>query len=445
MIVNNFSQNKHWPARDITKEETKELLELKPEDLTTKKLQYLFGANLSRTNFNELSKVNPEDKNYDEIIEKVNAETKPKFQTDDRMIIPVGLFYNTSEIHTTVGRYIYNMYAVPKKDPMNYMKIFGYTNVALNKKALEKIEKNFATYILDLVGNEKIEALKQYTEWMDRTEYLSDAICVYIAPSLDNYTTLPMPEIMKKRDELFEKYKDKIVEGDSTVINNIEDELTDMAFEKLEKDADPAFDIFKSGTYKPMVYKKQSIMGGAAIDPVTGKINVIKNNYIHGMTPEEFTLASSQTVAGGYSRGIKTADYGYLTKKLTNALHDSVVDYSIEDCGTKLTLDIVIPENIKVMFYYRYIVENGKLIEITPKNIDKYVGKLVHLRSPMFCKSDHICAHCAGTLFKKVDINNIGILASVASGNLLNSALAVFHDSTVHLKRINFDDYIKAA
>ena len=40
MIVNNFSQNKHWPARDITKEETKELLELKPEDLTTKKLQY---------------------------------------------------------------------------------------------------------------------------------------------------------------------------------------------------------------------------------------------------------------------------------------------------------------------------------------------------------------------------------------------------------------------
>jgi hypothetical protein len=39
---------------------------------------------------------------------------------------------------------------------------------------------------------------------------------------------------------------------------------------------------------------------------------------------------------------------------------------------------------------------------------------------------------------------NIGLLTTEIGGIILNSSMKAFHDSTVHLKKINIDDYISS-
>ena len=112
------------------------------------------------------------------------------------------------------------------------------------------------------------------------------------------------------------------------------------------------------------------------------------------------------------------------------------------DCGTKHYLSIVIPKDLKSMFLYRFIIDGAKLVELTPENIDKYVDKEVKLRSPMLCKGDTICEHCAGTLFKRMDLKDCGLVASNMTGSLLNLSMKKMHDSTVKINKINIEKYI---
>ena len=42
----------------------------------------------------------------------------------------------------------------------------------------------------------------------------------------------------------------------------------------------------------------------------------------------------------------------------------------------------------------------------------------------------------------KLDIENIGLTVTKVGSTLLNLSLKNFHDTTLHLKRINFADYI---
>ena len=96
-----------------------------------------------------------------------------------------------------------------------------------------------------------------------------------------------------------------------------------------------------------------------------------------------------------------------------------------------------------MLYKYRYIVDNGKLILLTEDNIKKYAGQEVNLRSPLFCKGKHICSKCAGELFYKIDIKNAGLLTSAFSGSLMNKSMKSMHDSSINIIKINFDKYIR--
>jgi hypothetical protein len=76
-------------------------------------------------------------------------------------------------------------------------------------------------------------------------------------------------------------------------------------------------------------------------------------------------------------------------------------------------------------------------------NIDKFVGKEVEMRSPLYCKSDQICNKCAGELYHKIGIKNAGLLASTMSGSLMNLSLKKTHDQTIRFNKIDVTDYIK--
>ena len=88
-------------------------------------------------------------------------------------------------------------------------------------------------------------------------------------------------------------------------------------------------------------------------------------------------------------------------------------------------------------------MENDKAVLLTTGNIDNYVGKLVKLRSPMYCKNEKYCSKCTGGLYHKLGIENVGLIANVIGTSMTTLALKSFHNTSVKLKEINYEDYIE--
>lgn len=331
------------------------------------------------------------------------GETAPKFETTHKITVPPGRLHNDKAIETTLGRYIFNLLALPEK----YLKKYGFYNNQLNKKNLEKLENTLGLMVL----NDEITT-QEMGKYLDYGEWLGMGCAYFLNPTMNYDINLPIKEVIDRRDELFEKYKDEIRRGESSAAEIIEKELIQLAREKIKEKNNPAYDFFESGVSKfENNYKKTSIMCGAIENPYTKKLDILKSNYTDGVDPREFPKFSNLTLTGGHSRGVATKTSGYQAKKIRNACQGIVLDDAGSDCNTKYTLDIIIPEELKSLFTYRYVLDtNGKLVMLDENNIDNYVNKKIKMRSPMFCKGENICNKCAGELFYKMGVKNARIV-----------------------------------
>lgn len=297
----------------------------------------------------------------------------------------------------------------------------------------------------EMILNDELTT-KEYAAYLDKAEWIGMGTSYFLNPTLDYEFTYPIKEVIQRRDELFDKYRDRIEKGDNAVADTIESELLKLAQSKIESKGNEGYDLYKSGIGAfGNNYKKTSIFGGAVQNPYTKKIDLVKSNYIDGVSLEDFPKLANLSLIGGYSRGVNTQQSGYERKKLDGASQGIMLDEPGSDCGTKFTVELVIPQNkdIIAMFHYRYIVENGKLVLLTPENINKYVGKTIHLRSPMFCKSDKICNKCAGELFYKLGIRNAGLLSDTMAGTLMNKSMKKMHDASIKFNKIEISKYIE--
>jgi hypothetical protein len=450
MKVNNLKAAERYTPRELTADETKEILALKRVDVTSELLKSYFAARLTPSQTAAFYLLKPEDPDFDKKHDEIVNNSKARFLPNDTMYIPAGTFNVKERTKTTIGRYLYNLLAIPNTPPLDYIGKYGYINVPVTKKVLsDVIEKNMGTMILSTPRENQAEALKQFAEYTRNSEWYAMNTAYYLAPAEDIGLILPNPEVMALKDELFTKYKKEFAENNTEVVNKVEAELVKKAKELAEKENDPFYDYYASKAFDfDLIQKKTAIMGGVikdAIDP--RKTHIIKSNYIEGTDPDEYDILAQLSVEGGTARGVYTQIYGYETKKYNYGLQNDTIDNDNDsDCGTTKTLDVLIDKDLISLWYYRFIVlPGGKLLELTPDNIGQYAGKVVHMRSPMYClgvDGDKICTHCAGTLFKRINIDNAGLTVSNITGNLLNMSMKTFHDSTVHTSKINVDDYI---
>ena len=92
---------------------------------------------------------------------------------------------------------------------------------------------------------------------------------------------------------------------------------------------------------------------------------------------------------------------------------------------------------------YCFVVgSNGSLTEITSDNRDKFIGKTVKIRFSALCqaKNGYICEKCAGTLYNRIGIENIGLACNIMASSMKNAAMKAFHDSSLDLSVINPND-----
>jgi DNA-directed RNA polymerase subunit beta' len=177
-------------------------------------------------------------------------------------------------------------------------------------------------------------------------------------------------------------------------------------------------------------------MKGLVVDPVGRIIEVpTKSNYREGFHIFEYVISARGARKGFTDSALKTADAGYLTRRLVDVAHDMIVKE--EDCQAENGLTINAEENRGEKFFDRikgrYLardVEAGKKVlakanelidETLIKKLQEAEVKKVTVRSALYCQSKYgICQKCYGidlSTHKAVEIGvPVGVMAAQSIG-----------------------------
>jgi len=407
--------NKKRLPRNLTEREIEKLLSITPKSLNKKTMLELFA------NFEgEEAQFIPQDR-FVLRKEIVNDYAKENICKED--------------IHTTIGRYIFNLFLV-FSNPV-FLKHTGYINETVDNDRISKLSNQISSLI---ITNEiKTE---DFYDYLNRLEWFGFANSAFITPSVNYDLVAPIPKVIKERDKLLKENEEKIDAGDLITSAQIEKTLIEDAKKELKDNS--ALDLYTSGAKVNFgnQYKNMNIMSGAIKDNNTGNYRIIKKSFIEGLDAEDIAKNGDSLVTGVYSRAVGTQTGGYEGKKMMAAFQTLVLDEKDTDCGSKHYLKIFITKENKDFFTYRYIKKGSSLVLTTPENIDSYIGSYIELRSPMYCSGKKICNKCAGELYYILGMKNIGLTANKVTSIALNSSLKAFHDQSIKVTSFTFSDYI---
>ena len=365
-------------SRELTEEEIKEVLAITPNMIN----EQLF---------------------VDYFANRYNSDAR--FSTHDYFTLKSGTLFNEKTELTTIGRYIFNLFVLE----YDILKLIGYQNYAMSKDGLEDLTAKLDRLLLtDIIDG------KRYAEFLNKLDYMYPLV-KFMSPSLTLNLIKPTPKADALKKDLLNDPKNKkaIEENNIQVMGDIEKQVLDTAVKEVQNI--PDFEIYQSGatgkinnSFKNTSYFRGAIRNVADND----KYFVSTSSLLEGIKPEEMDKYAEIAVQAASSRAIDTRQGGYEYKKIASALQGVVADVRGSDCGTKRTKELQVTDQTKKLILYRYIVEKGKLVQLTPDNIGNYVGKTVHMRSPLYCTGNKYCNICSGDLFYNMDLDNIGLIAN---------------------------------
>lgn len=207
--------------------------------------------------------------------------------------------------------------------------------------------------------------------------------------------------------------------------------LANKTWDILDEE-NPVKMIIKSGGARASKeqLKQLSAMKGLVVDPL-GKIIEVptKSNYREGLSIFEYVISARGARKGLTDSALKTADAGYLTRRLVDVSHDMIVRE--EECGTneglKITttedrgdkfkarirgrhlLEDALDDNKKVVFPAGTLIDELKVEELVNKKVKKVV-----VRSALHCHSKFgVCQKCYGIDLSTGRIVEIGVPVGV--------------------------------
>lgn len=209
------------------------------------------------------------------------------------------------------------------------------------------------------------------------------------------------------------------------------EKLADKTWDALDEE-NPVKIIIKSGGARASKeqLKQLAAIKGLVVDPL-GKIIEVptKSNYREGLSIFEYVISARGARKGLTDSALKTADAGYLTRRLIDVTHDMIVKE--EDCQTTKGLIIVkegerldkfesriigryladnlCTENKELLFKRNTLIDQEK-IEIMKKNNIKKAC----VRSPLYCQSYFgICQKCYGLDLSANKVVEVGVPVGV--------------------------------
>ncbi|MBP9819713.1 DNA-directed RNA polymerase subunit beta', partial [Candidatus Woesebacteria bacterium] len=235
----------------------------------------------------------------------------------------------------------------------------------------------------------------------------------------------------KHAEEIQEQYLNGLISGEERkrLVFDVWIETTETVAEKTWQsyaDSNAVKVIINSGgtrASKDQV-KQLAAMRGLVVDPLGNIVEMpTKSNFREGLTIFEYVTSARGSRKGLTDSAIKTADAGYLTRRLCDVAHDAII--RMEDCKTTESIEIdktVRPDVFVTRITGRVLAKDakagnkiiGKAGEIvTPESaieLDKAGVTTVNVRSPLTCAAPKgLCAQCYGWDFSTRHMIEIGV------------------------------------
>ncbi|MFM6982720.1 MAG: DNA-directed RNA polymerase subunit beta', partial [Chitinophagaceae bacterium] len=349
-------------------------------------------------------------------------------------------------IETTVGRVIFNQ-VVPE--------MMGYINQLLTKKSLRDIISNFVKEV----------GVARTSKFLDDIKDLGFHFAFKGGLSFNlNYVQIP-----DAKEKLIEKAKSEVDEikfnyENGFITNNerynqvidiwtrINSQVGEILLKELaenDQGFNPIYMMLDSGArgskeqirqlggMRGLMAKPQKNIGGGVGEIIE---NPILSNFKEGLSVLEYFISTHGARKGLADTALKTADAGYLTRRLHDVAQDVIITES--DCGTLRGISLsALKDNDDVVeslyerilgrtgLYDTYHPETGELIVQAGSEITEEVARLIEssgieemeIRSVLTCETrSGVCAKCYGrnlTNGRMVQIGEaVGVIAAQSIG-----------------------------
>ena len=217
----------------------------------------------------------------------------------------------------------------------------------------------------------------------------------------------------------------------------VTEELADKTWESMGEDNPIKMVIeAKAGRVSRDQVKQICAIRGLIVDPLGKIVELpVKSNFREGLSVYEYVTSSRGSRKGLTDTALKTADAGYLTRRLVDVAHDMII--RLDDCGTKegFVISKSVRPNVFLTRITGRIVQTdittpkGKVIvpkdEIITEEIAQEIEKEkigeITVRSPLTCAARYgICMKCYGLDLsnkKAVDLGTpVGVIAAQSIG-----------------------------
>ena len=352
------------------------------------------------------------------------------------------------KIETTVGRVIYNQ-GIPQD--LGFVDRTNPENAFDLEINFPVIKKNLGTIVAKSINVHGLSRTAELLDYIKATGFKYSTKGAITVSTSDIIIPEAKKEILEKAEveveNIAKQYKRGLITEDEryeSVIKVWEKATNDVsdAMQENFDDLNPIYMMIQSGARGNMNQLRQVAGMRGLMANTSGKaVEIpIRSSFREGLDPLEYFVSSHGGRKGLADTALRTADSGYLTRRLVDVSQDIIVRE--DDCGTHegiIISDIKdgnqIIEKLQERLEGRYplediidpktkeiIVDTNTMIteEIANKIVEAGYDK-VAVRSALGCKTKHgVCAKCYGmglATREKVNIGEaVGIIAAQSIG-----------------------------
>ena len=370
----------------------------------------------------------------------------------------------SKKIETTVGRVIYNQ-GIPQD--------LGFVDRSNPENAFDLeinfpvIKKNLGKIVAKCINVHGLPRTAELLDYIKSTGYKYSTKSGITVSANDIIIPEEKQEILDQAEVAVEniakQYKRGLITEDERYESVIKvwEKATNDVSDAMQKDFDennPIYMMIQSGARGNMNQLRQVAGMRGLMANTSGKaVEVpIRSSFREGLDPLEYFISSHGGRKGLADTALRTADSGYLTRRLVDVAQDIIVRE--HDCGTHDGIEISdikdgnqIIEKLQERLEGRYALEDiidPKTKEIivdtntmiTEKIAEKIVEagyERVKVRSALGCRSKHgVCAKCYGMgLATREEVNigeSVGIIAAQSIGEPgTQLTMRTFHEGGV--------------
>ena len=347
-------------------------------------------------------------------------------------------------IETTVGRIKFNYTLNRVLQRRGVTEAYPFINQLLSKKELEKLISNSFNLYGSAITAEIADEIKRlgfkYATLAGVSISIEDLVVPHIKKAVVDKATAQVADLERHFQSGTLSKKEKFIRS-LDIWSAVTEEVTQKMLDEFDSLNSVYMMAFSGARGNVQQVRQLSGIRGLMADPSGNIIEIpIKTNFKEGLSVTEYFISSYGARKGLVDTALRTADSGYLTRRLVDVAQDVLI--TEDDCGTKQGIKLatlregyeeVIPlwqrlvhrvpvKNVLDPLSSKILAKAGQMIDAeVAKNIYDAGFEEIEVRSVLACEAKKgLCQKCYGldlSSLRQVNIGEaVGIIAAQSIG-----------------------------